>query len=135
MKLQPISQDDENFLEVATDMAHEIVGRYLPDHGGQALTPDVLEQAFGAWLDDPGDYDGATVSNSLGAAFGNFMNRDLGTRWVRVQDQYGEALAVHRDRPDWTTFPIDAVEKRVKSRERSFFVAIHAMAKPKLAGE
>jgi Domain of unknown function (DUF3806) len=133
MKLLPLSQDDENLLEVASDMAYEIVGRYVPSHDGEALTPDVLEQAFAAWLDDPGDYDGATISNSLGVAFGSFMNSDLGTRWVRVQDQYGEALAVHRDQPDWTTFPIDAVDKRVKSREPRFFAAIHAMAKQKLA--
>jgi len=132
MKFTAISEDDKNFIEIAMDMAEEIVYHYKKDWEGAEISPEVLDQVFAQWLDNPSEYGNNQVINSLGVALGEYMRRHLQMHWTIVTDQYGTVMAVHREQPDWTTFPFDTVSKRVQSREGNFFAAIYKMSESEI---
>jgi len=128
MKILPLTQEDKNWIEVGMEMADEIVSHYVPDWDRKEITHFILDSAFAGWLKDQKIYEEDMIVNSLGIALGEYMVRHLTMQWVTVTDQYGATMAVHHENPEWTTFPFDALRKRVQTKETPFVAFLYSDA-------
>jgi hypothetical protein len=104
-------------------------GRFIETFLGASaaeLTLEELDGAFAAWLaaDDKRGYSEEAVVEILGAAFGEYCNRQLNMRWIRHTDQHGTALGVDGVERQFRGFPYHSILKRIADREHGFFLPV-----------
>lgn len=129
MKFSTLTEKQEKFLDDQVDAAFYFADDYFPDWQEDELTPEILDKIFIKWLEEPKDYSDQEIVSSIGAAFGTYLCNRLKMDWKVVEDEYGTALCVHHEKPAWTGYPFDSVQKRVDSKETNFLVTIFSTAK------
>jgi hypothetical protein len=97
---------------------------------GQSIssgTPELLDQAFSAWQRsaDKGRFTSDKVVRITGAAFGEYCNQHLKTRWLIIADPAGRQLAIRSQNNRVTSWPHSAVQKRIAANEHQFFVTVY----------
>jgi hypothetical protein len=93
----------------------------------QPSSPEQLDRAFGAWQlsADKGRFTPDKVVSIAGAAFGEYCNQHLKTRWLLVSDPAGRQLAVRSPNNRVTGWPHSTVKKRIDAGEHDFFAAVY----------
>jgi Domain of unknown function (DUF3806) len=86
-----------------------------------------LDLAFSAWQRsvDKGRFTPDTVVAITGAAFGEYCNEHLKTRWLMISDPAGRQLAVRSTNNRVTGWPHSTVRKRIDAGEHEFFAAVY----------
>lgn len=142
--VRPLTQDELDTIEmVDLDVAYSICKRYLNEFDG-TFTATILDQVFALWLDDTAaylekDYDSGYDPKSgkkptptmivygLGGAFGDILNKKFKSNWIHLTDNFGEAICIRHAQSSYTAFPYSSVQKRIESKENTFFGPIMAM--------
>jgi hypothetical protein len=90
-------------------------------------TLDDLDRAFEAWQQskDQGRFTAETVVSITGAAFGEYCNQHLKTRWLIISDAAGREAAIRSPNNRVTGWPFSTVRKRVHARESGFFAPVY----------
>jgi hypothetical protein len=109
--IREITPDDAVWIAGQVSLAGRIAEHYQ-ERGN--LDPIALDRVFNAWKDDqttdkPPDQE---IAQGLGCAFGDFLVRNHGVRWVVVTDSFGTELTV-LSKTGWQTYPINSVWKRI----------------------
>ena len=86
-----------------------------------------LDRAFSAWQlsADKGRFTPAKVVEITGAAFGEYCNLHLNTRWLMVTDPAGRQLAIRSSNNRVTGWPHSTVKKRVDAGQHDFFATVY----------
>jgi hypothetical protein len=56
-------------------------------------------------------------ANAMGAAFGNCLNKTVGTTWTIISDEYGTDYACVSENPQFQTFPFSSVWKAIEEND------------------
>jgi hypothetical protein len=93
----------------------------------QAWTLEDLDRTFSAWQvsSDKGRFTPEKVVEITGAAFGEYCNRHLKTRWLIISDPTGRQLAIRSPNNRVTGWPHSSVRKRIDANEHDFFVPVY----------
>jgi len=93
---------------------------------GPQWTLEDLDAAFTAWLtaENRKYYSKQTVIAITGAAFGTYLVKHLGMRWLWLTDGDGSAWAVRDANDTVTSFPHHTVAKRIDDSESGFFLSV-----------
>jgi len=93
---------------------------------GPQWTLEDLDAAFAAWLtgENKKYYSKQTVIAITGAAFGTYLIKHLGMRWLWLTDADGSAWAVRDANDSVTGFPHHTVAKRIDDSESGFFLPV-----------
>lgn len=85
-----------------------------------------LDEAFRLWQQSVtrGRFSPPLVVAITGAAFGEYCNQHLGTRWVWVIDHVGKDAAIRSADNLLTSFPYSTVRKRIDDSEYGFFESV-----------
>ena len=86
-----------------------------------------LDRTFSAWQvsSDKGRFTPEKVVQITGAAFGEYCNLQLKTRWLIVSDPAGRQLAVRSPNNRVTGWPHSTVKKRIDAGEHDFFATVY----------
>lgn len=92
----------------------------------QSWTMEDLDRTFSAWQvsADKGRFTPEKVVEITGAAFGEYCNLHLKTRWLVVSDPAGRQAAIRSPNNRVTGWPFSTVRKRVDANECDFFVPV-----------
>jgi hypothetical protein len=60
-----------------------------------------------------------------GAAFGEYLNQTLNTRWLIISDPAGRQLGIRSVNNRVTGWPHSTVRKRIDANEHQFFVTVY----------
>lgn len=138
--LRDLTKGELNNLELDLDLAYSICKKYDPSFSG-SFTASLLTKVFGLWLtdntdfianEDIADFNSKCVTKptpkmiefGLGGAYGEVLNEEFGTSWKHITDEYGAEICIRHEDPVYTTFPYTIVQKRIDSKETSFFEPI-----------
>jgi hypothetical protein len=93
----------------------------------QSWTLEDLDRTFSAWQSsaDKGRFTPEKVVEITGAAFGEYCNLRLKTRWLIVSDPAGRQLAVRSPNNRVTGWPHSTVKKRIDAGEHDFFAVVY----------
>jgi|HubBroStandDraft_5_1064220.scaffolds.fasta_scaffold00396_10 hypothetical protein len=93
----------------------------------QACSPEQLDRTFSAWQlsQDKGRFTPQKVVEITGAAFGEYCNLHLKTRWLMVTDPAGRQLAIRSPNNRVTGWPHSTVKKRVDAGQHNFFATVY----------
>ena len=93
----------------------------------QSWTLEDLDRTFSAWQvsSDKGRFTPEKVVQITGAAFGEYCNLHLKTRWLLVSDPAGRQLAVRSPNNRVTGWPHSTVKKRIDAGEHDFFATVY----------
>jgi len=96
-------------------------------HGLRDNFLEDLDRAFSIWSEasDRRGYQSEEVIEIAGAAFGMFCVDTLNMQWVRITDQYGDALALQGSLKDFRGYPYHSISKRIEMGEHGFFKSIY----------
>jgi hypothetical protein len=85
-----------------------------------------LDRTFSAWQlsADKGRFTQEKVVEITGAAFGEYCNLHLKTRWLMISDPAGRQLGVRSPNNRVTGWPHSTVKKRIDAGEHDFFAAV-----------
>jgi hypothetical protein len=88
---------------------------------------DHLDRTFSAWQlsQDKGRFTPQKVVEITGAAFGEYCNLHLKTRWLMVTDPAGRQLAIRSPNNRVTGWPHSTVKKRVDAGHHNFFAVVY----------
>ena len=91
---------------------------------GDVITPNVLDVAFKNWKEKRSNspFDEESVIFVVGAAFGEYCNKHLNMKWVVVDDEFGQELAIRFVEKVVYGYPFSTVEKRINTSESGFLV-------------
>jgi hypothetical protein len=124
-QLRPFESEELNWLRANLASAAQLSIKY--GSGGE-LTPEGMDGVFSRWMfDEEEKEDDVTVANALGAAFGEYFVEHLGFRWIVLTNQFGTDYAVRHHLGETTAYPRASVQKRIDTRETSFFHSIYLM--------
>jgi hypothetical protein len=86
-----------------------------------------LDRAFSAWQlsADQGRFTSERVVEITGAAFGEYCNRHLRSRWLMISDAAGSGAAIRSESSRVTGWPFSTVRKRIEDNECDFFVPVY----------
>jgi len=107
--------------------ARELAKEYVSHPENEPLTPENLDEAFAAWLEEWSSTKGDPnpVINAFGIAFGQYLVDNLGLQWAVVTDSHGTEIAVHGSPGDQLVFPPNLVAKRFVKRQTGFMVPLY----------
>jgi hypothetical protein len=93
----------------------------------RAWTLEDLDRTFSAWQvsADKGRFTPEKVVEITGAAFGEYCNLHLKTRWLIVSDPAGRQLAIRSPSNRVTGWPHTSVKKRIDAGEHEFFATVY----------
>jgi Domain of unknown function (DUF3806) len=130
IKETPLSDDDLSYISDSLHNADLLIEQMYHGDITEKYSPQILDSVFVVCLQqiDTGDITESMVQNALGAAFGTYLNSDMGSSWLLMTDDYGTDLAVKFKNGGYA-FPLATVQKRLESGEVNFFGAIHAAFK------
>jgi hypothetical protein len=86
-----------------------------------------LDRTFSAWQlsADKGRFTEEKVVEITGAAFGEYCNLHLKTRWLIISDPAGRQAAIRSPNNRVTGWPFSTVRKRIKAGEHEFFASVY----------
>jgi hypothetical protein len=86
-----------------------------------------LDRTFSAWAGSPdkGRFTNEKVIQITGAAFGEYCNLHLNTRWRVVTDPIGTQLGIRTINNGVRAWPHSMVRKRVVAGEHEFFASVY----------
>ena len=125
-RIESLTDKEQSWVRTQLEGAGKFVDAFSPEDADDPLTLAALDRAFAAWLEtdvtDTGQINAAV--NVVGVAFGQFLVKGLGLRWVIVTDEKATELAVHGlpGKGDVLVFPQNFVAKRWESRAKFFLV-------------
>jgi Domain of unknown function (DUF3806) len=90
-------------------------------------TLEDLDRTFSAWQlsADKGRFTEEKVVEITGAAFGEYCNLHLKTRWLIISDPAGRQAAIRSPNNRVTGWPFSTVRKRINAGEHDFFAAVY----------
>jgi Domain of unknown function (DUF3806) len=93
----------------------------------RSWTLEDLDHTFSAWAGSPdkGRFTNEKVIQITGAAFGEYCNLHLKTRWLIISDPAGRQLAIRSPNNRVTGWPHSTVRKRIDAREHDFFATVY----------
>jgi hypothetical protein len=93
----------------------------------ESWTPEDLDRTFSGWQRsaEKGRFTSEKVIQITGAAFGEYCNIHLQTRWLIVTDPAGRQLAIRSPNNRVTGWPHSTVKKRIDAGEHNFFANVY----------
>ena len=93
----------------------------------ESWNPKDLDRTFSAWAGSPdkGRFTNEKVIQITGAAFGEYCNLHLNTRWRVVTDPIGTQLGIRTINNGVRAWPHSMVRKRVVAGEHEFFASVY----------
>jgi hypothetical protein len=90
-------------------------------------SPEHLDRTFSAWqrAADKGRFTAEKVIEITGAAFGEYCNLHLKTRWLIITDPAGRQLGIRSVDNRVTGWPHSTVRKRINAGEHEFFAKVY----------
>jgi len=122
---QLFDEIENKWLQKNLEMARQLSIRY--GNCGE-LDPDELDLIFSRWLSSCVEKEtDEVISNSLGAAFGEYLVENLGFQWYILTDDLGMEYVVKHTIGDTVSYPVASVKKRIESGQTDFFAGIYAI--------
>jgi hypothetical protein len=86
-----------------------------------------IDRTFSAWQvsGNKGRFTPEKVVQITGAAFGEYCNFHLNTRWLIISDPAGGQLAIRSPNNHVTGWPHTSVKKRIDAGEHNFFAIVY----------
>lgn len=109
----------------------------LADHNGgqnfKSFTAEMLDKIIDLWNDDITQFECTENEfiNSVGAAFGHFLNKMIGSEWILLTDEYGTDYSCQIDEINLRAFPFSSVLKAIEQKRESSLDMIYLMLKQK----
>jgi hypothetical protein len=119
-------------LENARELKNEYWEKPMPKE--KEFMPHVLDEVFEQWMTDTSKTkkDADFVTNSCGAAFGQYLVDNYNMKWIIVKDDYGTDYAVIHKKWNIIAYPPSSVRKGIEQDKRNFFSSIELTVKQQI---
>lgn len=131
-----LTDEERADIKKAAHNSVAFIEQYVPASKRTGDVLDHLDLAFSAWLASasPDKPSAAEVEKMVGAALGEYCIAQLGVRWMKVSDSYGNDFALIGQNPDTRSHPFASVRCRIEDRKTDFvgalFEALRELRKP-----
>ena len=129
-EFKAINKDDKQFINQWIENGKNIIKYYHPRIDDLEISIDLLDKVFEKWLYDHSEekFNDESIARGLGIWFGQLLSVELGMKWVKVIDEYGEDFAV-RHKNETTSYPLSTVLKRIEQKETGFFYQVYEITR------
>lgn len=85
-----LSEDDCEFIFQCLLLADDLLKKHTDGESLNSYSTVTLDNLIDLYNEDPKIFDCTKNGfiNSIGAAFGHFLNKNLGTKWIVITDEY-----------------------------------------------
>ncbi len=132
-ELENLSEDDCEFIFQNLLSADNLISKHFAGQNLKTFTGETLDNLIDLWNDDPTQFD-CTKSdfiNFIGSAFGHFLNKMIGSKWILLADQYGTDYSCQIDEISLRAFPFNSVLKAIEQKRENSLDTIYLMLKEK----
>jgi hypothetical protein len=123
-KFSPLTDAEQSWKAEHLHGARLFVSALSPDDADEPITPESLDRAWSAWLQETGkDVEEINSGvNAVGVQFGQLLVDQAGFQWTIASDAQGTELAVIAlpGLHDVLVYPANFVAKRWETQERDF---------------
>jgi hypothetical protein len=128
-----LSQDDCEFIFQNILSADTLISKHIAGQNLKTFTAETLDNLIDLWNDDVTQFD-CTESdfiNFIGSAFGHFLNKMIGSKWILLTDEYGTDYSCQIDEISLRAFPLNSVLKAIEQKRENSLDTIYLMLKEK----
>jgi hypothetical protein len=124
-RIDVLSDQKRAWLQSQLEDASQFVRSFVPERASGPFLPEVLDLAWGAWLqtDETDDQQIRATIDAVAVAFGQILVDEGLLSWVVVTDEQGSVLALHGlpGQGDVLVYPTEFVARRWEDRQTRFF--------------
>jgi hypothetical protein len=126
-----LSEDDCEFIFQCLILADTLLKTHTTDKSLNNYSFEVLDTLIDQYNNESSNFDCTENAfiNSIGAAFGHLINKQIATKWTVVSDEYGEDFACQISELNLTAFPLNSVAKAVEQNREGSLETIHLLLK------
>lgn len=113
-----LSKEDCEFIFQNLLLADQLLKIYSSNYSLKNFTASVLDELIDLWNDDSTRFDVSEPDfiNIIGSAFGHYLNKTIGSKWLIVTDEYGTDYTCQIDEIKLSSFPINSVSKAINQK-------------------
>ena len=126
-KIRMLAENELRIIEIEVKKSRRFIQKYTGKNlTGTLKDLKLFDYGFKVWMlsEDLRKEKNDEVVNSLGAAFGQLMVKELNMEWVVVNDKYGEDWAIQHKDTGIISYPYSSIYKRIVSKKTDFMEPI-----------
>jgi len=130
-----LNEKDKEFITYSLGDADDLLKILDSNKGIDNYTAADLDDLLFMWINKRYDFktlDEVQFVNAIGSAFGHYMNKECGTIWTVVSDEYGTDYACFSENPNFQTFPFSSVWKAIEQNREGSLESIILLVKEKM---
>lgn len=123
-RISDLSPDDETWLRLATE---HIANFVRSRDGGEEFerTHNDLRRLQHLIDNHAITKENVLEAQCVGVVLGQLFTENTTMRWRRVDNEYGDMIALHDDRTGFTLYPLTMISKRLEDRRTIDLVALY----------
>ena len=128
-----LTKDDCEFIFQNLLSADSLISKHFAGQNLKTFTASTLDNLIDLWNHDETQFDCAKSEfvNSIGSAFGHYINKMIGSKWILLTDEYGTDYSCQIDEINLRAFPLNSVLKAIEQKRENSLDTIYLMLKEK----